>query len=125
MALEDRIRLIRAKNEEIRKRQLEVEADRLKYTWKQTQTKMVASKNQRKRPKTKQTTKNTFFVLLMCKKKFLIYVCFFLFASLNRLLQHLHKSRHEYKYDFSALFLQLTVYLKEKSLCILLLFTLI
>merc|ERR1712071_339120 len=32
VALEDRIRLIRAKNEEILKRRLEVEADKLKYT---------------------------------------------------------------------------------------------
>ena len=31
MDLEDRIRQIRAKNDEIRRRQLEVEADRLKY----------------------------------------------------------------------------------------------
>lgn len=32
LALEDRIRNIRAKNDKIRRRQLEVEADRLQYT---------------------------------------------------------------------------------------------
>jgi hypothetical protein len=31
--LEDRIRLIRAQNEQIRKRQLEIEADKLQYAW--------------------------------------------------------------------------------------------